>query len=607
MIVLLLGYMYVKIQHTEAALNGNLEHLYLDHAKRIAKNIDTYLHRSIAGDVYATLRKDAKLRRRLESALEIAAAEPYKYVYILYRDANGQYRYLLDGSHEDKGFFDQKLDVDIARWDRIYTSGKDGTISHKDSRFLAITYLHPLRFGGKVQAILAIDFTSSLPQTIAQTLTPLRNTLLVIFGIFVLLSILLAYQLYLFLITRRRAVTDPLTHVYNRTFMKQFIESVDPNKYAIMMVDIDHFKKINDNYGHKAGDFILKKASDTLKAVLRNHDVIIRYGGEEFLIFLRSPGSDEATLAIAERIRQTFENTNFIYEGHSIKVTVSIGVTLHPYRYHSIKEAIKNADEQLYSAKRAGRNRIAYRDDAIKKEGSDVINIVKEALENDKIFCHYQPIYDIATKTPKKYEALVRLEADGKILFPGSFLEQIAYTTLYTQMTKRVLEVVFRAIAQHKKPISVNLNFSDITDNVIFANILEAIEANKALASYLTIELLENEPIEDIAAMQTRLQRFKELGIAIAIDDFGSGYSNFEMFRHLPIDILKVDGTIIKSLPESKISLSMAKSILLFAKENGITTVAEFVENREVFDILVDLGFEYAQGYYLSRPLAELE
>ena len=186
-------------------------------------------------------------------------------------------------------------------------------------------------------------------------------------------------------------------------------------------------------------------------------------------------------------------------------------------------------------------------------------------------------------------------------------MEQIAFTTVYTQLTKKVLEVVFEAIAKYRKSISVNLNFSDISDNVIYQNILETLQKNRELAHYLTIELLENEVIEDPEAMRERLERFKELGIAIAIDDFGSGYSNFEIFRHLPIDILKVDGSLIRELPESKISLSMTKAIMLFAKENGIITVAEFVENREIFEILRDLGFDYAQGFYLSRPLASLD
>ncbi len=603
----LVGYLYIKTYDTQEHLSDNLNKLFLSHVKAIARNIDTYLHRYLSYDIYKTLKADEKLRLKLQNALEIAAADPHRYIYVLYRDPHGRYRYLLDGSHEDKGFFDQKLDVDIPMWDRAYKSGEDQIISHKDSQFLAITYLHPLHFGNRVEAILAIDFTSALPRTIGEVLSPLRDIFLYIFIAFVLLVLVLLYQLYLYLVTKKRAITDPLTNVYNRTFMKGFVDNLDPHNYAILMIDIDHFKKINDNYGHKAGDFILKQAANTIKASLRDDDVIIRYGGEEFLVFLKHPASDADVLKIAERIRTTFERAKFIFDGHPIKVTVSIGMTLHPQRYRTIKEAIKNADEQLYSAKRGGRNRISYKEEALKKEGDEMISMVKEAIENDRLFCHYQPIYDIATKKPVKYEALVRLEVNRKIIFPGEFLEQIAFTTVYTQLTKKVLEVVFSAIDKYRKPISVNLNFSDISDNVIYQNILETLQKNSELAHYLTIELLENEIIEDPDAMRERLHRFKELGIAIAIDDFGSGYSNFEIFRHLPIDILKVDGSLIRELPESKISLSMTKAIMLFAKENGITTVAEFVENREIFEILRDLGFDYAQGFYLSRPLASLD
>ena len=607
-VVILIGFMYMTIQETQKELNTNITTSYLNHVKQIANNIDAYLHTYIQKDIYATLKKDVHLRDQLQKGLELVVADPYKYVYILYRDPKGHYRYLLDGSHDEKGFFDQKFDVNLQAWNRAYTSGADTIITHKNSPFLSLTYLHPLRFAKKVEAIAAIDFTTELPQDIKQILAPLQKEITSIFAIFALFSTLLALQLYLYYKTRKSSFIDPLTHVYNRSFLKPFLESIDPSKYAIVMVDIDHFKKINDTYGHKAGDYVLQSVSDILKKNLRNHDVIIRYGGEEFLLFLYDPSRNpNRIIATVERLRKTLQTTPLHYEGHTINVTASFGITLRPDHFRSLNEAIKYADEKLYHAKRTGRNRIEYSDNKEKNIDDDVLHIVQTALDNDKILCYYQPIYDIATKTPQKYEALVRLEKDGKILYPGNFLEHIAYTTLYTRLTKRILEIVFTTIAQHQKHISINLNFSDISDNVIYTMIQDTIKANRSWAHFLTIELLENEPLRDSSLMREKLQNFKELGITIAIDDFGSGYSNFEIFRHLPIDILKVDGTIIKSITTSKISLSMAKAIILFAKENGIETVGEFVENEEIFNLLQQLGFDYAQGYYLSRPLAELK
>ncbi len=604
---LFIGYLYIQTHHTQKRLDANLHTLFLQHVRVLARNIDSYIHRYINHDLRSTLINNPTMRKHLHSVLEIAVTDIYRSIYLLYRDKKGNYHYLLTNTQQDSRAFNKKVEIVASFLDEVLKSGQDKIATTKNSRYSIITYLHPLRFADHTKAILAIEFTNTIPKTIEEILAPLRKTFYFIFIIVLLLVVALLYQLYLYLVTKKRAITDPLTHVYNRTFMKSFIDSIEPHHYAILMIDVDHFKKINDNYGHKAGDFILEQVAGTIKASLRGDDVIVRYGGEEFLVFLKHPANDRDVLKIAERIRKTFEQAKFIYNGHPIKVTVSIGVTLHPQRYRSIKDAIKNADEQLYSAKRAGRNRISYKEDALKKEGDEIINIVKEAIENDRLFCHYQPIFDIATKKAVKYEALVRIETANKILFPGDFLEQIAFTTVYTQLTKKVLEVVFAAIDRYRKPISLNLNFSDISDNVIYNNILDTLQKNSDLAKYLTIELLENEVIEDPEAMRERLERFKELGIAIAIDDFGSGYSNFEIFRHLPIDILKVDGSLIRELPESKISLSMTKAIMLFAKENGITTVAEFVENREIFEILRDLGFDYAQGFYLSRPIASLD
>jgi len=194
------------------------------------------------------------------------------------------------------------------------------------------------------------------------------------------------------------------------------------------------------------------------------------------------------------------------------------------------------------------------------------------------------------------------IDKDGKTLLPYLFLESIAYTNIYTDLTKRVLTIVFDRIKQYRLPISINMNISDILDNKIYTIIVDEIEENIQLAKWLVIELLENEHISSVENMRERLLKLKSYGVKIAIDDFGSGYSNFSIFQELPIDILKIDGSLIKDLDSSKVAYSITESIALFAKKLEIESVAEFIHSEEILHIVKDMGIEKGQGFYLGKP-----
>ncbi len=603
-ILILISYLFISTHAIEQKISQNINRLFVHHVKEISINIDKLIKKYCKKELYQTLKNDEKLREFLQDSLSLVASSPHKYVYVLYRDKKGKYRYLLDGSKEDRGEFDQKLDVDQKRWDEVFFTKKDKIIIHKDSELLYITYLKPIIIDSRVEGIIAIDFTSELPVTISKILDSVKSIFNYIFLSFLALFLILLYQYMLYLKTKRYAITDSLTQVYNRVYLRNFLENIDPSNYAILMLDIDHFKNINDTYGHKIGDFILREFASTLKNILREDDIIVRYGGEEFIIFLKKPGSDKEILNIAERIRKQVEKNAYIYENYNLNITVSIGIILHPERFRTIKEAIKNADELLYRAKREGRNKIVWNkeENYITITQKD-IDFVKEAIEEDRIVCYYQPIYDIEKNKIVKYEALVRLiDKKGNLIYPGSFIDKIAYTTIYNSLTKKVLTIVFKTIQKKRIGISVNLKFSDITDNTVFSIIVKEIEKNLALSKYLTIELLENEPLSNSKELGDRLNRLKEYGVSIAIDDFGSGYSNFEIFRYLPIDILKIDGSLIKEIEKSKTSYTIVKTIALFAKDLNIDIVAEFIENDKILKILKELKIIYGQGYFLGKP-----
>ncbi|WP_200762862.1 EAL domain-containing protein [Nitrosophilus alvini] len=603
-------YLFFATQKVENALSHNLERLFIKQAEEFAVNIEEIIKQNVGKDPFKSLSKDKELRERLQDALSILINSSYKYIYVLYRDKKGRFRYLLDGSKSDRGEFGQKLDVEKAAWNKVYETKKENIILHKNLEGLWITYLKPLIYNDKVEAVIAIDFSTDLPQNIYNTTKPIKNIFTYIFAAIGILVLLLLYQTVLNIITKKESITDALTSLYNRTYLREFLKNIDPSKYHILMIDIDHFKKVNDNYGHKAGDFILREVAHIIKQLVRKDDRIVRFGGEEFLIFLEQNDREEFALKIAQRIKQTIENTRFIYNNAEINITLSIGICLKPERFKNINNAIKAADSMLYIAKKEGRNKIVlYSQREIQEAtcGQFEISEVQEALDENRILCHYQPIFDINKNRIVKYEALVRMiDKKGKLIYPSMFLEHIVQTNVYYALTKRVLNTVFHTIKEKRVSISVNLSFSDISDNVIYNMILEEIEKHKALSHWLVIELLENEDIkEDI--IRERLIRLKSFNVRIAIDDFGSGFSNFAIFKTLPIDILKLDGSLIQEIDKSKISYSITKSIALFAKELNIKTVAEFVHNKRILEIIRELGIQEGQGFYLGKPSNKIQ
>jgi diguanylate cyclase (GGDEF)-like protein len=374
-----------------------------------------------------------------------------------------------------------------------------------------------------------------------------------------------------------------------------------------MMIDIDHFKKVNDNYGHKAGDHILSSTAQIIQKEIREDDIFIRFGGEEFLVFVKKTNKDlKLAYAIAQRIRTKIEISQFSFESKDIRITLSIGIACQPEQFKNTSLAIKHADKMLYVAKREGRNQVISHTDEDYNEvetHKKSINDVKAALEEDRVICFYQAIYSTKTDQVIKYEALVRIEEkDGSITLPFEFLETIMYTNIYNDLTQCVLNRVFKKIKKIKMDISVNLNFSDILDNKIFNLIIDELESNKEFSSWLVIELLEYELLEEISTIQKRLLQIKEYGVKIAIDDFGSGYSNYSIFKQLPIDILKIDGSLIKDIDHSDTSYKITSSIATLAQELGINTVAEFVHSKAVLQSVKKLPIDEVQGFYLAKP-----
>ena len=609
-IIVSIVYIYISLQHTQTKLSRNIDTLFISQAKDFASNLKEHLKVHIKKDIYNTLKHDKKLRETLAHEISILTTNSYKYIYILYRDAKGNYRFLADGSKEDKGEFDEKLNVDKKRWDKAYDEQKPQLFHQNSLDGLWISYITPIVLENRTQAIIGIDFSSKVPQKIIHAMDPLDRVFLYIFiAIFIMLLILL-YQTFLNFKIKKDAITDPLTQAYNRNYLRDLLTNINIAKYQIIMLDIDHFKNVNDSYGHKIGDNILRDIATIIQKQIRSDDIFVRFGGEEFLLFIHKKDS-QTLLAkhVAQRIRKKIEETTFRYDTLSINITVSMGVSCKPEHFKSINEAIKHADEMLYIAKKEGRNKVISNTSTHRPATTNTklhINEIQDAIERQQIVCYYQAIFNTQTRKIEKYEALVRIEREDRLILPNDFLPKIMHTNIYNQLTKIILQTVFTKIKQHEVPISVNLNFSDILNNDIFQIIIDELEQNKAFASWLIIELLEYELLEANQLFTQKIKTIKDYGVKIAIDDFGTGYANYNVFQTIPIDIIKIDGSLIKNIDQSEISQKIVHSIVVLTKELGIQTVAEFVHSKEVLAVTKELKVDTLQGFYLAKPMPNL-
>jgi EAL domain-containing protein (putative c-di-GMP-specific phosphodiesterase class I) len=229
--------------------------------------------------------------------------------------------------------------------------------------------------------------------------------------------------------------------------------------------------------------------------------------------------------------------------------------------------------------------------------------MIKNAIQTSKILSYFQPIIDNKTQQVVKYESLVRLIDDNnKVLTPYFFLETAKRSDQYSQITNIVLEHSFTMLRNCDLDISINLSALDIEQKNTRIKVLEFLELNKADASRVVFELLEDENVKDINVVKEFIADVKKYGVKIAIDDFGAGYSNYERLLNYQPDILKIDGCLIRDIETNNYSLSVVKSIVTFAKEQNLQTIAEFIENEAIFKIINDLGVDYSQGYYFGKP-----
>jgi diguanylate cyclase (GGDEF)-like protein len=398
---------------------------------------------------------------------------------------------------------------------------------------------------------------------------------------------------------------DTLTGLQNRIALEHALKT-EPFS-GLIVIDIDGFRNINELYGMHTGNEILITFAHKLERFVTAKEFIL-YRLYADVFSLRSTSSHIDLERYEHFVKELidFIDQMQLYESHyrdAIKLDVTLGISLEE------KDALNKAEMALSYAKSRNKKYIAYSKIIDQSKSIHQLlqrkNEIKEAINSDNFIPVFQPIVDRDRKVVK-YESLIRMrkviEGTEQLVSPYFFLDAAVKTKQYETLTLIMIEKSFAHMHQLQQPFSLNLSFNDLINEKVLNTLKRNIEKYQ-IGSQLTVEVLESENIEDYRVINNFIVEFKRLGIEIAIDDFGSGFSNFSHVFELEPDILKIDGTLIKNIDKDQKSYEFVKSIVQLAKALEIKTLAEFVSSEEIFKITYDLGIDYFQGYYFSAPL----
>lgn len=415
-----------------------------------------------------------------------------------------------------------------------------------------------------------------------------------------------------------QAFHDRLTGLPNR---HQFETELDrllakDETGAVLYIDLDGFKNINDTMGHGAGDQLLRLVANRLERRLKSNDVLARMGGDEFAIILRSVSETEDALACGERVLEAL-STCFLIEKARIKISASVGLSRFPEDGDSVDTLLRNADVAMYQAKHSGKARLLSFDVGIGQELRERAKLqsdLQQALEQNQFELHYQPQVCCATEQVLGVEALLRwTHPERGNVSPGEFIPAAEHAGLINEIGTWVLERAVRQIAEWRstpmadKRVSINIAATQFQQENFTELVLSSLERYDAPSDRLELEVTESVVMTDVAAVARRLELLRDAGIRIAIDDFGTGYSSLSYLQDLPLDVLKIDRAFVTRLQDEQAEKSVANTIALLATGLGLETVAEGVETEEQRDAIIGMGCEMIQGFFYSRPVPASE
>jgi diguanylate cyclase (GGDEF)-like protein len=388
----------------------------------------------------------------------------------------------------------------------------------------------------------------------------------------------------------------------------------DGARSALFFIDLDQFKYVNDTCGHAAGDHLLQLAAQQLRYAVRPEDLVARFGGDEFVVLVRNVSRNEARNA-ATKVLELMRGLKHVESDQVFHLQCSIGVALLHGSRVSSQEAIAQADIACRSAKAHGRNRVEIYSPAGKESeqiAKDVLtmNRLRDALEADRFQLLYQPLMHVKTRTVSHYETLLRLPVEDGVLGPELFLPAAFRFGLMADIDRWVLKRVVQSLAEltpsmPELKLSTNLSGFAFEDEGLAAYLRALLKEHDIAGDRLVLEITEQLAVRFAASTDKQIAMLRDLGCQLAIDDFGSGYSSFSYLKRLPVDFLKIDGSFIKSLTRDRVDQAMVRMVGEVARAAGIETVAEYVNSAATFELLVKYGIDYAQGYFIGKPMAQ--
>ncbi|MBZ2191368.1 EAL domain-containing protein [Pseudoalteromonas arctica] len=416
------------------------------------------------------------------------------------------------------------------------------------------------------------------------------------------------------------AYQDGLTDLPNRRYFYEKLQSlvsVKGMKFALIFIDLDGFKEVNDSLGHDYGDLLLHQVATRLQSCITTKDTVARLGGDEFTLILEGVSSPDEASKIAEAVKSSLMQSIKIKK-ETVYVTASIGLTFFPADGLTVEELVRRADQAMYLSKNKGRNRYEFFSYAIEEKATEKRRLIEEirtAIIKNQFELYYQPIFSIDGKSVPKAEALIRWNHPERgLIGPNEFIPVAEKNGLINDIGQWVKSqaiqdtVLFNVLSE--KIIQVSVNTSPLEIDRAGCWVDEWIVASKKYqlpANTILIEVTENTLMDPDSSIQRQLKRLSTINIDIAIDDFGVGYSSLAYLQRLDIDILKIDRSFISDIESNDNSIALVKAIITMAHNLDVMVVAEGVETQKQYDLLKQLACDYIQGYIFSKAISKKE
>ena len=416
---------------------------------------------------------------------------------------------------------------------------------------------------------------------------------------------------------------DSLTGLHNRRwFENELRHELERSRRsgqtgAVVWLDIDHFKEINDSLGHRIGDDIIVGVAGAVQKATRAGNTVARLGGDEFGILDPDATPFDAE-CLAERLVERIRQSVFTVDNDDIRVTPSVGVVVYPDHGETAEELLTRADLAMYHAKEEGRNRYCFyrpdeKWDAEMRSRLTWVIAIEQALRENRFVVHAQPIVDLATGLVDRHELLVRMEADdGSLIAPDLFLPVAERVGLIPQIDRWMVQHAIDLLSLQNPNgsttrLDVNVSGRAFSDPGLLELISDELMRTGVDPSRFGIEITETAAVEDVARARAFVEALKRIGCRVALDDFGSGYSSIYYLNNLPVDCVKIDGGFVTSLRDSSKDQHIVRAIVELSKGFGIVSTAEFIEDAETLELLRSYGVHYGQGFYLGMPTPEAE